>query len=128
MRSLILYLALTGAVLADEPMNAASFQAYTQGKIFEFAYDDEPPYGTEQYLPDRQVIWIDFEGACWRGKWFEQDGHICFRYRNMTGLTCSMFYVDGDAMIVVPDDSMAAVHRAVPAQSLPSNRCEAPLS
>lgn len=128
MRNLVVYLMLTGAALADEPMNTAAFQAYTEGKIFEFAYGDEPPYGTEQYLPDRQVIWIDFEGACWRGKWFEQNGNICFRYRNLEGMTCSMFYPDDGAMIVVPDDTIDRVHRAVPAQSLPVNRCEAPLS
>lgn len=127
MRSLIALLLLGHAAHAEKAMDAAAFQSHTLGRIFAFAYEGEPPYGTEHYLPNRQVIWIERDGSCHSGKWFQSGQNICFRYRNIAGMTCSEFYPDGDHMIVFPADDIAA-HRAALTDIMLPTSCEVPLS
>lgn len=72
---------LAEPVLAEPgpPLTGAEFEAYTTGRTLTYAQDGQV-FGTEQYLPGRQVMWA-FEGsACQKGHWYEAGEFICFLY------------------------------------------------
>ncbi|MBK1637194.1 hypothetical protein [Rhodovulum adriaticum] len=81
MRRTLAALAVVAAppALAQEPMSAAEFDAYATGKTLYYATGGQP-YGAEQYLPQRRVIWTFLDGDCVEGSWYEADGLICFSY------------------------------------------------
>ena len=81
--SLPLALALAGpAWAADEaPLSAEAFAQAVTGKTLYFTRRGAP-YGAEQYLPGREVIWTFLDGHCVRGRWYEAREHICFVYEN----------------------------------------------
>jgi hypothetical protein len=102
MRALLLALTLTAIpALADEraaaPMTPGEFEAYTTGRTLTYAQDGEV-YGTEEYLPGRRVRWAFAEGECEIGRWYEQDGWICFAYESTPEPQCWQFF-RGDAGI-----------------------------
>ena len=127
-RLLAVLLLLASPATAQDMLDGPAFEAFTTGRIFAFAHKGQPPYGTEHYLPDRQVYWIDNAGQCHRGEWFVDGDDICFRYRSHTGLTCSQFATDGRALIVFPTNPPSDVHRATPTGTMLPSQCEAPLS
>ena len=61
------------------PMDAAAFDAYTQGRTLSFA-SQGVPYGIEQYLPGQRVRWAFIGDTCQEGIWFQRDELICFVY------------------------------------------------
>jgi hypothetical protein len=64
---------------AERVLTVEEFEALTTGKTFTFNRWSQP-YGAEQYLPQRQVIW-KFEGDdCYAGRWYGDQGMICFVY------------------------------------------------
>jgi len=67
------------ALAADERMNAESFERYTTGRTLSFSFDGVP-YGIEQYLPGRRVLWAFLGDQCQEGVWYEREGMICFVY------------------------------------------------
>lgn len=74
-----------------DPLSAEDFDARTRGRTITYSAFGQP-YGVEQYLPGRQVVWA-FEGsACKRGTWFQHDRMICFDYRDDSGLQCWTFH------------------------------------
>ena len=104
MRSVLFCCLLATHAQADNAMNAQAFQDHTEGRVFTFARSDGPPFDTEYYLPNREVIWVKPDGDCRAGEWFEQDRFICFRYSNLERVTCSEFLGHDDKMTVIPGD------------------------
>ncbi len=82
----------SGAALA-EPLNAETFDQYTQGKTLYFSSKGEP-YGAEIYLRNRRVRWSFLDGSCREGYWFPQDQHICFLYEGSDLPQCWQFDLD----------------------------------
>lgn len=76
---LCLALALAAPALAQDAMSAEEFDRYATGKTL-FYNAEGAPYGAEQYLPGRRVIWTFLDGECAEGVWYEAGGQICFRY------------------------------------------------
>lgn len=74
-----LLLLLAAPAAAQTPMSAEAFEAYSTGKTLYFGKTGAP-YGAEQYLSGRRVIWTFLDGECQEGHWFEQAGDICFVY------------------------------------------------
>jgi hypothetical protein len=79
------------AVQAAERMTAAEFDAYTRGKTFYYA-SDGMPYGAEEYLDNRRVRWSFLDGECQEGRWYAEDGLICFVYENHPDPQCWSFH------------------------------------
>jgi hypothetical protein len=76
----LLCLALTAAPLAAaEPLSPAEFEALATGKTLFFSWQGQP-YGAEQYLPGRRVVWSFVGDECQTGRWYAEQGLICFVY------------------------------------------------
>lgn len=82
---------LTPVAQAETPMTAAQFEAYATGKTLSYAQGAEV-WGSEQYLPDRKVIWAFTQDDCQYGQWFEDAGNICFVYENDPAPQCWRFF------------------------------------
>ena len=92
--ALVLVLVAPTMAQADAPMTAAEFQAYTTGKTLTYASTGDP-YGAEEYLNDRRVLWTYFDGECFHGRWFAQGSKICFVYETWTAPQCWHFFESG---------------------------------
>jgi len=79
MLSALAALAFTLPAMAEERMSAAEFENYTTGYTLTFKFQGIP-YGAEQYLPGRRVIWAFTADDCRDGQWYEEAGNICFVY------------------------------------------------
>lgn len=96
MRALILAALLATPALAQTPMTGAEFDAYTAGKTLYFGRSGAP-YGAEQYLKNRRVIWSFLDGTCQTGTWYESAGLICFDYDHRPDEPqCWSFFAEGD--------------------------------
>ena len=87
-------------VLADTPMGAAEFDAYTQGKTLYYGTDGQR-YGVEEYLPNRRVRWSFLDGKCKDGFWYEDAGLICFVYEDNSVPQCWSFVRTRDGISAV---------------------------
>ncbi|TCO72837.1 hypothetical protein [Rhodovulum euryhalinum] len=76
---LLAALAAPGLAAEPQPMNAEEFERYSTGKTLFYATRGAP-YGAEQYLGGRRVIWTFLDGECTEGVWYESAGQICFSY------------------------------------------------
>ncbi|MCA0872048.1 hypothetical protein LCL97_14505 [Seohaeicola saemankumensis] len=76
--------------LAEGPMSAEAFDAYTRGKTLFYGFDGTA-YGVERYMDGRRVIWSFLDGECKEGVWYEQDGQICFVYEDRGDPQCWTF-------------------------------------
>ncbi len=91
-----LFLALAAAAaaapLAPEgaPLDAVAFEARVTGRTFFYNVGGRP-YGAEQYLPGRQVVWAFTGQDCRRGRWYEEAGLICFVYEDEPDPQCWTF-------------------------------------
>ncbi|MCB2129990.1 MAG: hypothetical protein KDE03_13160 [Rhodobacteraceae bacterium] len=93
------YLAIMGLVVplagfAAEPgerLDGAAFEALTTGATLLYQSHGEP-YGTEQYLPGRKVVWAFLGEECRRGAWYEEAGDICFVYEDNNDPQCWAFW------------------------------------
>lgn len=91
MKHMLVLLLLASAAHAA-PLDGAAFEAETTGKTIHFTMQGQP-YGTEQYLPDRRVIWAFDGGDCREGMWFEPSpGSICFVYDHDPTPQCWAFF------------------------------------
>ncbi|MFN0115715.1 MAG: hypothetical protein ACKVPY_13675 [Paracoccaceae bacterium] len=81
-----------GAFAADtgRPLSAAEFEALSVGRTF-FYEADGVPYGAEQYLPGRKVVWAFVGDDCRKGSWYEDAGYICFVYEDSAEPQCWTF-------------------------------------
>jgi len=78
-RALISWIAIVLPAAAPAAMNAEEFDDYTRGKTFYYGSLGEP-YGAEEYLSNRRVVWTFLNGECQNGTWYEEGGLICFVY------------------------------------------------
>ena len=100
-RALILCLALfPGPATADPPgtstvlgppLTASQFASYASGKTLTYA-SGGVVWGTEHYLPFRQVLWAFTDQPCEFGHWFAQDDAICFVYDGNPKPNCWLFH------------------------------------
>jgi hypothetical protein len=82
------------AAAADVPLTGPEFDAHTLGRTLTFGVGGVP-YGVEQYLPGRQVIWAFVDQPCRRGVWYEDaPGVICFAYEHDPTPQCWNFFAD----------------------------------
>ncbi len=79
------------AMAAETPMTADQFDNYSRGKTLTFGLGGRP-YGIEEYLPRRQVIWQFLGEQCRRGVWYEEEGQICFVYEHDPSPQCWTFF------------------------------------
>ena len=94
----LVYLSAQSA-LAETAMTALEFENYSTGKTLFFG-SEGAPYGAEQYLPNRQVIWTFLDGQCMRGTWFEADSQICFVYESdPEAPQCWSFFSQGNGLM-----------------------------
>lgn len=85
-------LALIFSVDPAHAMSAQEFDEYTKGKTFFFASNGEP-YGAEEYLSNRRVLWTFLDGECKEGEWYEKDDLICFVYEDQPVPQCWSFEI-----------------------------------
>ena len=92
MKHLILALMLSPALAqAQSALSAQEFDALTRGKTFTYA-ENGRPYGAEEYLGNQRVRWSFLDGKCKQGRWWEEDGQICFVYEDNPVPQCWTFY------------------------------------
>lgn len=98
-------------------LDGAEFEALTTGRTLTYGVGGMV-YGTEQYLPDRRVIWAFAGDDCRKGTWFEADDHICFVYDDAPErLHCWQFFDTGAGLLATsqgdpPGSGLVEVNRA----------------
>jgi hypothetical protein len=85
-------------VAAQERMTAAEFEAFTEGKTLFYAQGGEV-YGAEIHHRNRRVSWSFLDGQCRAGRWYAEDGLICFVYETDPAPQCWSFVRQGDRLI-----------------------------
>ncbi|RRH78495.1 hypothetical protein [Falsigemmobacter faecalis] len=79
-------------------LDGAGFEAAVTGQTLEWQ-NHGIPYGAEQYLPDRRVIWQFEGGPCQYGTWSDPEpGQICFLYDNGNDRQCWRFEIGGSGL------------------------------
>jgi hypothetical protein len=91
--ALVPLLSAAGAISAER-MSGEEFEAYVTGRTLYYSAG-AGEYGAEQYLPGRRVIWTFLDGECSQGRWYEQDGLICFVYDFDLTPQCWSFWREG---------------------------------
>ncbi len=103
---------LAGPAPAQDPLGPEDFDSLTQGKVFDF-YRDGTRFGTEHYLPGREVIWKFNDAPCKRGAWYPAQGRICFIYEDAIAAQCWVFReTPGGMSARFADDADAADYTA----------------
>ena len=85
------------AAHAETAMTGVEFEAYSTGKILTYALDGEV-WGTEEYKPNRRVMWAFTDDECRTGYWYEQADQICFIYEDPNDPKCWWFYLDANGL------------------------------
>lgn len=99
MKHLVLFLALAAPAKAETVLTPADFEAFAQGSTVYFSRHGKP-YGAEQYLRNRKVIWAFADGTCEFGEWFPDGDRLCFQYEHQSSPLC-WNYLQTDAGKVV---------------------------
>jgi hypothetical protein len=76
---------------ADTLMTAAEFESLVTGKVMDFAQGGQV-WGTEQYKPNRRVLWAFTAAECREGFWYPEGDQICFVYEDPNDPQCWLFY------------------------------------
>lgn len=71
---------LAGGAVAQEPVTPEAFEAMAEGRTLHFTLEDGRPFGSEQYLSGRRVLWQFAGGECQSGAWRAVGELICFSY------------------------------------------------
>lgn len=79
------------AALAQDPMSAEEFDAYSVGRTLTYA-ESGTIYGVEEYLPGRRVRWAYTADECREGYWYEDGPDICFVYEHDMVPQCWQFF------------------------------------
>lgn len=93
LRAALLSFVASGAASAQTPIDAAAFEAYTQGKTLIYGQQGTP-FGIERYLPDNRVQWSFLDEQCMDGRWYAKGPEICFVYDDEPNEQCWLFYLD----------------------------------
>ena len=81
-----------------QPLTAEEFEAATVGRTLYYNSGGEP-YGAEQYLPGRKVIWAFLGDDCRKGEWYPQGQDICFVYEDRGDPQCWTFYHSASGLL-----------------------------
>lgn len=117
-RPFFMILAICPSIVFADGMDGDEFAARMTGKTMFFTQRGLP-YGVEQYLPGRRVIWSFLGGECQMGTWYEDTAQdrICFVYENISGPQCWDFF-DRDGQISAriagapPEDDLMVVEES----------------
>ena len=71
-------------------MTPQAFEAASAGRTLHFSHLGQP-FGSEQYLSGRRVLWRFADGGCQQGRWWDEGDQICFAYENGDGPQCWRF-------------------------------------
>lgn len=90
---------------AETILTPDDFEVFAQGTTVYFSRHGQP-YGAEQYLNNRKVIWSFADGTCEFGEWYPDGDRLCFRYEYQTSALCWNFIETeaGKGVRVVGDD------------------------
>jgi len=88
----------SGAADLGPALTAEEFDAATVGRTL-YYNSGGTPYGAEQYLSGRRVIWAFTGDDCKRGHWYEEAGEICFVYEDRPDPQCWTFHRNGRGLI-----------------------------
>ncbi|MBD3765109.1 MAG: hypothetical protein IE927_10370 [Rhodobacterales bacterium] len=83
---------------AATALTAEEFDRYTRGRTLTYALEGRV-YGAEEYLPGRRVRWAFAGEDCRDGRWYPQDGDICFVYEHDPVPQCWQFFVAPGGLI-----------------------------
>ncbi|SIO33272.1 hypothetical protein SAMN05444722_1486 [Rhodovulum sp. ES.010] len=109
-----------------QPMSAEEFERYATGKTLYYATGGQP-YGAEQYLGGRRVIWTFLDGECTEGVWYEAEGQICFRYEHEPeNPQCWSFYRSAAGLMARFENDPAATELVEVSQSREPLLCTGP--
>lgn len=72
-------LALGAAQVHADPVSPGEFEALAEGMTLHFGLDGIP-FGAEQFFAGRRSLWQFADGTCQVGRWWDEDGLICFAY------------------------------------------------
>lgn len=89
MKALLAALLLAAPAFAQD-LDAAGFEREMVGRTFFYSRDGQP-FGAEQYLPGRRVIWAFTGEDCLKGYWYGVTGGICFVYEDSPDPHCWRF-------------------------------------
>lgn len=131
--SAALVLGLATQAQPQSPMTGAEFEAYVTGRTLTYATGGVP-YGIEQYLPGRRVLWAFIGDTCRHGQWYEDDGRICFvydyddyDYLSDPGPHCWTFHATADGLRALFDGNDPATELVEVEQSPSPMICQGPL-
>jgi hypothetical protein len=111
-RTLAAALALCLAPAAKgQDLTPEDFQIRTEGHAFRTYYADGVLQGIEIFLRDRNVIWQPADGACRKGIWQVQDGHVCYLYEGTDPGYCLTYRADGDEIVGTTDEGEVFILR-----------------
>ncbi|MGY6410875.1 MAG: hypothetical protein ACXIUV_07625 [Alkalilacustris sp.] len=80
-------------------MSPEAFESFAEGHTLSFMLGSVP-YGVEQYLPGRRVLWAFVGEECREGVWFPVGQQICFEYDDEPHrLHCWSFYETPDGVL-----------------------------
>ncbi len=85
-------------VLAERALSAEEFDALTLGRTFYYG-NQSGPYGAEEYLSGRRVIWSFLDGKCQYGSWYPDGDQICFVYERIADPQCWSFHPRPEGLI-----------------------------
>ena len=97
-------LAAAWSAAAETVIGPETFETFSRNQTFYFSQQGVP-YGAEQYLSDRRVIWRFADGTCDYGQWFEDGGSLCFVYERMPVPQCWLFVSRDGAYFARPRDT-----------------------
>jgi hypothetical protein len=91
--ALALIAGLTPVCAAEpgQPLTAEEFDAATVGRTLYYNSGGQP-YGVEQYLPGRRVVWAFLGDDCRKGEWYPEGNDICFVYEDNPEPQCWAFF------------------------------------
>ncbi len=90
MRFVLVFTAFATTAGAEIRIPPAEFEALSEGRTLHFQKLGQP-YGSEQYGPNRNVIWQFANGACEIGYWVPDGKSICFYYEGQLDKLCWSF-------------------------------------
>ena len=91
-------LLLLAAPAAAQAVTADEFAAMAEGRTLRFSLDGAA-FGAEQYFAGHRSLWRFEDGGCLRGRWWADNGLICFSYEDDPAAQCWRFAETADALI-----------------------------
>jgi hypothetical protein len=100
------------AAVAETPMSAAEFEAWSTGRTLDY-WVDGAFWGSEMHLSGRRTLDADAEGPCVAGRWFPEGDAICFVYDGSDATHCWRFWREGDRVLTLPVEADPAAEAPI---------------